>query len=234
MTDTSLPTSTPNPISPATQTVGGTQTTTQTATSSASPEAKGAPASLLDEALSKAPAEAEGAKDPAAPKDSGPPAKYTDFAVPEGFKLEGETLDKATGLFKELGLDQVGAQKLVDFHANALREAAEGPAKLWQDTQETWIDELRSDPVIGKGIENGTVGASIAKMISALPAPAATAFREAMTFTGAGNNPAIVRGFYELSKRFAEPGHVAGNAPATVKAKPTAAQALFPSNPSIG
>lgn len=187
-----------------------------------------APASVLDEALSKAPAEAPGAKDPAAPAKPEPPAKYSDFTVPEGVKLEGETLDKATGLFRDLGLDQAGAQKLVDFHAAALREASEGPAKLWQDTQETWIDELRSDPTLGKGIENGTVGASIAKMISALPAPQATAFREAMNFTGAGNNPAIVRGFYELSKRFAEPGHVQGNAPAQIKSKPSAAQALYP------
>lgn len=190
--------------------------------------APSAPASVLDEALSKAPAEAPGTDKTAPATKSEPPAKYSDFTVPEGVKLEGETLDKATGLFRDLGLDQAGAQKLVDFHTAALREASEGPAKLWQDTQETWIDELRSDPTLGKGIENGTVGASIAKMISALPAPQATAFREAMNFTGAGNNPAIVRGFYELSKRFAEPGHVQGNAPAQIKSKPSAAQALYP------
>ena len=213
------PTPTPNP--PA-----ASATPTETSPS--------AHASILDEALSKAPAEATGAKDPATPAKPEPPAKYTDFAVPEGVKLEGEVLDKATGLFRDLGLDQAGAQKLVDFHAAQLKEASEGPAKLWQDTQETWIDELRSDPTLGKGIENGTVGASIAKMISALPAPQATAFREAMNFTGAGNNPAIVRGFYEFSKRFAEPGPVQGGGPAVIKGKPSAAQALYPTNPTQG
>jgi hypothetical protein len=129
---------------------------------------------------------------------------------------------------RESGLNQEQAQKFVDFHANALREASEGPAKLWQDTQDLWMDELRSDPILGKDIDNGRVGSSIARMISALPAPQATAFREAMNFTGAGNNPAIVRGFYELSKRFAEPGHVQGSAPAQTKSRPTAAQALYP------
>jgi len=213
------PTPTPNPTAAS-------ATPTETSPS--------AHASILDEALSKAPAEATGAKDPATPAKPEPPAKYTDFAVPEGVKLEGEVLDKATGLFRDLGLDQAGAQKLVDFHAAQLKEASEGPAKLWQDTQETWIDELRSDPTLGKGIENGTVGASIAKMISALPAPQATAFREAMNFTGAGNNPAIVRGFYEFSKRFAEPGPVQGGGPAVIKGKPSAAQALYPTNPTQG
>lgn len=131
-------------------------------------------------------------------------------------------------MFRELGLDQAGAQRLVDFYSEQVKALAEGPAKLWRDTQDLWIDELRSDPTIGKGIENGTVGASIAKMVNALPAPLAASFREAMNFTGAGNNPAIVRGFYELSKRFAEPGPVQGNAPATAKTKPGAAAALYP------
>jgi hypothetical protein len=205
------------------------ETTPASPTTSA--PAPSAATSVLDEALAKAPAEAEGAKPDAPATKAEPPAKYADFTVPEGVKLEGEALDKASALMRESGLSQEQAQKFVDFHAAALKAAAEGPAAMWKDTQDTWIDELRSDPTLGKGIENGTVGASIAKMISALPAPQATAFREAMNFTGAGNNPAIVRGFYELSKRFAEPGHVQGNAPAQVKTKPAPAQALYPDNP---
>lgn len=166
---------------------------------------------------------------PADPKPpAGAPEKYEDFKVPEGVELKGEVLDKATGLFKELGLSQTQAQSLVDFHANQLKALAEGPGKLWQETQAVWIDELRSDPIIGKAIDNGTVGASIAKMVNQLPGPLASSFREAMNFTGAGNHPAIVRGIYELSKKFAEPGHVQGNAPAQLKAKPSPAAALYP------
>jgi hypothetical protein len=220
MTDLSQPTVTP-PVTPP-------------PTTPPTPKTPDAPASILDEALGKAtPADdakpPEGAKPPGDKPAAGPPEKYADFTVPEGIELKGEILDKATGLFKELGLGQEQAQKLVDFHAAQLKSAVEGPAKLWQDTQEVWMDELRSDPVIGKGIDNGTVGASIAKMISALPAPQATAFREAMNLTGAGNNPAIVRGFYELSKKFAEPGHVQGNGPVQMKGnRPTVAEALYP------
>lgn len=158
------------------------------------------------------------------------PSEYAEFKLPEGFTFEGETLTKAKGLFKELGLDQAGAQKLVDFHTAAIKDSAEAPFKLWSDTQEAWIDELRSDPKIGKDIDSGRVGASISKMISALPTGESAAFREAMNFTGAGNNPAIVRGLYELSKRFAEPGHVQGGSPAPVgkQTRPSPAGALYP------
>lgn len=178
----------------------------------------------------KPPAPAPGAEPkPADPKPAaGAPEKYEDFKVPEGVELKGEVLDKATALFKEAGLPQAVAQKFLDFHAEQLKAMAEGPGKLWQETQAVWIDELRSDPTIGKGVENGTVGASIAKMVNQLPGPLATSFREAMNFTGAGNHPAIVRGIYELSKKFAEPGHVQGNAPAQLKTKPSPAAALFP------
>jgi len=223
------PTPTPNP-SPA---------PTPTSVSPTTEVAKDGPASFLDEALTKAKPDADGTKpaEGAAKTDdkpaAGPPEKYADFKLPDGVKLEGEILGKATGLFKELGLGQDQAQKLVDFHAAALKEVGETSMKLWKDTQDVWMDELRSDPILGKGVNDGTVGASIAKMISAMPAPQAVAFREAMNFTGAGNNPAIVRGFYELSKKFSEPGHVHGNGPAIAKATPSAAQALYPNLPSF-
>src|SRR6266403_1426137 len=46
----------------------------------------------------------------------GAPEAYTDFTLPEGVKLEGETLKSAQELFKDLNLPQDGAQRLVDFH----------------------------------------------------------------------------------------------------------------------
>ena len=51
------------------------------------------------------------------PKDEaqqGAPEAYTEFTVPEGYKLEGERLEQTQALFKELGLSQDKAQKLVD------------------------------------------------------------------------------------------------------------------------
>lgn len=138
-------------------------------------------------------------------------------------------MTEAKGLFKEAGISQEAAQRFVDMHTKALKAVTDGPAQLWKDTQETWVEELRSDPVIGKGIDNGTVGASISKMLSLLPDTASVAMREAFNFTGAGNHPAIVRGLFQLSKLLTEPGHVQGKGPAdTTKTRPSGAHAMYP------
>lgn len=200
------------------------------------PETPKAPTSLLGEALDKAPKqdsapkkEGDDAPKPPEPAATGAPEKYTDFKLPEGFTLPAETLTEATGLFKDMNLSQDQAQKLVDFHTKAVQSTSDGIAKLWQDTQDTWIDELKSDPKYGKLFTSGELGAGISKMISSLDQGLATAFRDAFNFTGAGNNPAIVRGLYELSKLYNEPSrHVSGNPPASVKSKPSAAAALYP------
>src|SRR5579863_3544340 len=57
------------------------------------------------------------AKDKTEPKPSAAPDKYTDFKAPDGYTLDPATIEAATPIFKELGLSQDAAQKLVDFHA---------------------------------------------------------------------------------------------------------------------
>lgn len=197
------------------------------------PSADAPPPSALDKAL-----DAGAAKDPAAvdPKDASAqpapavPEKYSDFTLPEGFALDEKVLGEATGLFKEAKLPQDVAQKFVDFHTKAVKTVSDSIAAEWRDMQSTWVDELNSDPKIGKGVADGTVGASIAKMLTHLPVEQSAAFRQAMNFTGAGNNPAIVRALFELSQKFTEPGHVQGAPTAQAKARPTPAQALYPSS----
>jgi hypothetical protein len=190
--------------------------------------------SILAEALDKAPGETPPAGDPSAEPDkskepaAGAPTDYGDFTVPEGITLTQESLDAAKALFKDSGLSKDQAQRFMDMHTAAVKAMAEGPANLWRETQETWIEELRSDPKIGRGIDDGTVGASISKMISLLPDASASAMREAFNFTGAGNHPAIVRGLHELSKLLTEPGHVQGRPAPQGKERPSGAHAIYP------
>jgi hypothetical protein len=191
--------------------------------------------SVLGEAIAKAPAGSEpkagdAPADGDKPKSAAEPAPtdYGDFTVPEGITLTQESLDTAKGLFKEAGLSKETAQKFMDMHTAAVKAMAEGPANLWKETQETWVEELRSDPVIGKGIDNGQVGGSISKMLSLLPDVESSAMREAFNFTGAGNHPAIVRGLYQLSKLLTEPGHVQGRPAPQAKERPSGAHAIYP------
>lgn len=169
-------------------------------------------------------------KDVQAPK--GAPEKYEDFKVPEGYQLDPEIATEASTLFKNMGLDQSQAQSLVDFYVSRTNEALEAPYKLWQETQEKWISEIRQDPAIGHRLPE--VRATVAKAIDSLgDQKLAADFRQAMDITGAGNNPAFVRAFYKLAQMVTEGKHVSGAGPSKEgmgsQARPeTAAKALYP------
>lgn len=81
-------------------------------------------------------------KKPAAPE------KY-EFKAPEGVTLDPAMLEKATPIFKELGLTQEAAQKLVDFQAAQQVESA----KSFNAQLTKWQAEVKalpeSDKVLG-------------------------------------------------------------------------------------
>lgn len=142
-------------------------------------------------------------------------------------------MTEASGLFKELGLPQAGAQRLVDLYAKISQSAADAPLQLLQDQQTKWRDEIKADPEIGGKLDQ--VRATVSKAIDGLgDAKLAQAFREAMDFTGAGNNPAFIRAFYKLAQKVTEGSHVSGNPPNAAKKPQSAAQAMYPGLPSGG
>ncbi len=53
------------------------------------------------------------------------PDTYADFVMPEGVELDSALLTEAAPLFKELGLTQDQAQKLVDFQAKQVQASSE-------------------------------------------------------------------------------------------------------------
>ena len=165
-------------------------------------------------------------KDPKAdPKVETVPEKYADFKLPEGYEIQTEVMTEAQGVFKDLGLTQTQAQKLVDFYAKSSFAAAEAPLKHWRDTQDGWRNEIKSDPEIGGKLGDGK--ATIGKAYALLgDAKLVQSFRDAMDLTGAGNNPAFVKTMFKLASMLTEGGHVAGSTP---KPKPgSAAEAMYP------
>lgn len=172
-------------------------------------------------------------KKPEAPQ--GAPEKYEPFTLPEGFQADDKFMEAAQARFKELGLTQEAAQGLVDMYTERARADAEAPFNAYKAQRETWRSEIVSDPTIGDGKDNlkPEVRATLAKAIDSLGEESARAFREALDFTGIGDNPAFIRGLYALAQGRVEGGHVRGNGPATqANARPSAAQALYPKNPS--
>lgn len=166
----------------------------------------------------------------------GAPEKYEEFKAPEGFELDKEALEKASTVFKELGLNQAQAQKLVDHYGTLSKEAAEAPFKAWAELNEGWQKEVFADKEIGTGTNvKPEVKLAISRALDGLGDPAlAQSFKETMDLTGAGNHPAFVKAFYRLAQQVNEGKHVAGNRPSEhgqsatgSKEKVTGAQAIW-------
>lgn len=194
------PPANPNPTSPTPTTPpSSTETPPKTETTEKKEEAK---PSLLNQ-------KEEEKKEEAKP---GAPEKYEAWKLPEGYEFSEEVATEVGAMFKEIGLTQEQGQKLVDYYAKSTLEAAEAPVNLWLDKQEEWQNEIKNDPKIGSKLP--VVKASIAKMVDGLgDTKLADSFREAMDYTGAGNNPAFVRLMYALAQKYGEGTHVSGEKP---------------------
>lgn len=74
---------------------------------------------------------------------------YADFTVPEGMELDAQLLESAQPLFKELGLNQEQAQKLVDFQAANVQASQTGQAEAFNQLKLDWQDQSKNDKEIG-------------------------------------------------------------------------------------
>lgn len=166
------------------------------------------------------------------------PEAYEPFTVPDGYQLNEETSKAAQGIFKELNLDQAGAQKLVDFYSAQQTKAVEVPYQTFLDTRKAWVDQIKADPEIGRNLP--AVKAEIGRALNSLgDAKLVADFKATMDLTGAGDNPAFVKAFYRLAQKVTEGRPVNGANPSSLgqqapgsASRPTPAQAMYPNLPS--
>lgn len=198
--------------------------------------------------------------DPTTPKEDGtppeaklegPPEKY-EWKLPEGFKADEDGLKEVEPLFKEFGLSQERAQKLIDAYTKYMTKAHEtrekGLMDSWTKTRTDWRNDLKKDEVVGKLVgENGNFGPdselvlTVNRALESLDNPKlVSAFKDAMDFTGAGDNPAFVKVFYALASKVTEGRSYAAGGPSPLDprtgqprgARPSAGAALYPHLPS--
>lgn len=176
----------------------------------------------------------------AKPDPDAVPEKY-ELKAPEGKELDAKLVEEVTPMFKELKLTQDQAQKLTDFWNKHVGAAADNAYKAYEDMRTANRELIVKDPTLGNGMDGfkPEVKANIAKVMDAIGSPAEVkAFKEAMDFTGAGDNPAFAKAFNNLGKLLSEGSSVRGGGPASTgqdapgKAPPSPAQALYPNNPS--
>lgn len=168
----------------------------------------------------------------------GAPEKYADFKGVDDKPLDPKLVEAATPIFKDLGLNQEQAQKLVDFwNAQAQAQATAATARFDKVIND-WRNEIINDKELGNGTDGfkPEVNAAIGKAIDALPNAAQV--KSILNQTGAGNNREIARAFYFFSKFVTEGKPATGSGPtkpsqeAPSSGPKTAAQAMYPNLPS--
>lgn len=230
-------TASPPPISPA-------GSPTPAAPTSSSPDTQ-APAPASAAAATPAPAsDAPGAPAEPAKTEAEPPSLLGEPAItpfkaealklPEGFTLDDTTKGSLSELATKHKLSQEVVQELVDLGASRSKAEAEAAAssqlQAWKDTNDKWRDEVMADKELGGDKLDSVVRPTVSKMIDTLPN--ASEFRAALTLTGAGNHPAMVRALYHLATQLTEGGPVQGK-PALPKAQVSPAHVMYPNHSQV-
>lgn len=140
------------------------------------------------------------------------PEKY-EFAVPEGVTLNAEMLGEFEGVARELGLDQAGAQKVVDIAAKLQARQAEQVSAALQQQSAEWVQSAATDQEIG----GAKLPENLAVARKGLEAFASPELRKLLDESRLGNNPEVVRMFYRVGKALAEDKVVTGETKAPPK-----------------
>jgi hypothetical protein len=169
------------------------------------------------------------------------PEKY-EFKAPDNYTIDPAAIAAATPIFKELGLTQDQAQKLMDIQIAREIALAKAPDEAVRTMRNGWRGETESHAEIKATVDKNSgktgmdaVKVNIARTLSVLPVDLQVEFKDAMNLTGAGDHPAFVRAFNKLAAFVTEGSHVNGKGPSELgqtkpgtTTKPDAASAMYP------
>lgn len=186
---------------------------------------------LLGDENPAEPAEGEGKKEEgdAVKPEAGKtvPEKY-DVKAPEGMQIDTGLLDSVTPIFKELGITQEGAQKLVDAYAPYVKQASQAQhdaaMKSFDDQVESWGKETKSM----LGPDAAKAMAPAARLINTFAGKEAAAFRQLLNDTGLGNHPVMVRFLINAGKSISQDSFVDGGNQVTDDTPDAAKSRMYP------
>lgn len=126
------------------------------------------------------------------PELTGAPEAYTDFALPEGFTLDGDRKDLALSLFRDSNLSQEGAQRYIDAFTKLVGEdegvRAQAMEAAVQQQRDDWAKQAKTE--LGDKYDEAVGFARTAVMATNRP-ELIKAFDE----LGWGNHPELIRAF---------------------------------------
>ena len=124
------------------------------------------------------------------------PETYADFELPEGMQLDATTLESATPMFKELGLTQDQAQKVVSFYADQVKAGEQKQIDAFNQLTDDWRSQSMNDKEFGGDHFEESVG--IARQ--ALDKFGTPELKTLLSEHGVGNHPEVIRMMIKVGK----------------------------------
>lgn len=172
--------------------------------------------------------EASADEEPAAPVV---PEAYELTAL-EGMTIDADLLEEATPIFKEIGLSNEAANKVLPVAKSLMDKTRDATIQQMVDAgaqqRKAWLDEAKADPEIGGGKWDATLHAA-GKALDALGYPEGSPFRAVLTETGFGNHPEMIRAMAKVGAMVGEDGDFV-RADAAVQVKRSREEVLYPND----
>lgn len=149
----------------------------------------------------------------------------------DGFELDTELLGEAEPVFRELGLSNEQANALLPLVPKVMEKAQNAVVQSMLDAganqRKAWLDAFTADPEIG-GAKREETEHLAAKGLDAMGFTADHPFRKALTESGFGNHPDMIRMARRMGEMLGEDGTFARAGAGEDKPDPLAE--LYPNN----
>jgi hypothetical protein len=128
------------------------------------------------------------------------PEKY-EFKLPEGMTLDEGTLDVFSPIFKELGISNEGAQRLVNAYIPLIQSTVDKQKQEAQKDYQAIVEGWKADTMKELGSESKEALAACGKALNKF---GSKELRELMQETGVGNHKEMVKFMVKIGKTISE------------------------------
>lgn len=162
----------------------------------------------------------EGDKGNKGGQPEGAPEQY-ELTTREGFAFDEATAAAVTPMFKELGLSNAQAQKLADYHMDAMQRFQAAQVEQFYQMQAAEAEAAKADPEVG----GAKLQESLSLAAKAMDTYGGQEFRDALQAHGMANNVQMLRFLAKVGRELSGDRFLAGGKP---QKEETAASILYP------
>jgi len=164
----------------------------------------------------------QGDGDAGAEGSDGASDSYADFVMPEGMTLDEAALAEATPIFKELGLTQEQAQKLIDLQAGQVQAGSQMQIDNFNQLKSDWFASAKGDSEYGG--DSFDENAKVAQ--NAVNKYGTPELKQLLDEHGVGNHPELIRFMVRVGQTLKE--DVPGTSGTASSAKADRIEVLYP------